>query len=209
MKKTVVGGSLKFKGNFQKKLVQQNQTAKQILERREERQVGLLQQIPDTEVQQTTKIISFEPKMATGRILSSEKILTGMGTKFLSEAEYGDLIIVTIDEANFKKESRKVVLVTSDKSLSMDQGFSRNLSAYVRFEIQKADKEVLEDATTEQKYSEIMNIQRKGIEKKKSVIEVREKSGMWGYTTKKYEFERELTREEMLDLRVKNKKFQL
>ena len=81
--------------------------------------------------------------------MSSSKVLSGMGTKFLSELAYGDMLIVTIDQANFKKESRKVVLVTSDASLSIDAPFSNNLSSYVRFEVQKADQEVLEDHTVD------------------------------------------------------------
>ena len=43
----------------------------------------------------------------------------------------------------------------------------------------------------------------KKIKKPESMLEYREKTGMWGYKTVKQKFEKELTKEELLDMRAK------
>lgn len=129
----------------------------------------------------------------------------GQDTNFLTEVERNDEIIVLIDPINFKKEARVVSMIMGDKSLSLKEPFSKNLISYTQFEIKKCDKIVDGEKSVDQKYREKFENFGKRKEEGKHFVEVREKSGMWGYKTKKVEVERELNREEMLDVRVKNK----
>lgn len=199
-------GKLKFKPKFQKKLKLQKEILRQKLEKMKEKAEKVNSAIPDVELERGTKVLTFEPIPGTGRILTSTKIVMGQDTTFLTEIERGDQIIVIVDPMNFKKEAREVSMVMGDKSLSLKEPFSKNLITYSQFEIKKSDKVVEGDQSLDQKYKEKFQNFGKKIKKKKHVVEFRQKSGMWSYKTQKLEFDRELTREEKLDLRIKSQK---
>jgi len=80
-----------------------------------------------------------------------------------------------------------------------------NVVTYSNFEYKKKDVIVDEDMNAEEEYQEKLNNLSKKIKKPKTLLEIRTKKGMWGYKTQQEEFKGELTREEMLDLRSKDK----
>lgn len=199
-------GKLKFKPKFQKKLKLQKDVLKQKLEKMKEKQERITRTIPDVDLERGTKVLTFEPKGASGRILTSTKIVMGQDTRFLSEIERGDEIIVTVDPLSFKKESRIVTMIMGDRSLSINEPFSKNVISYSQFEVKKSDKVVEGDQTVDQVYKEKIKNFGKRVDRKKHFVEFRKKNGMWSYKTQKLEFDHELSREEMLDLRVKSQK---
>ena len=59
--------------------------------------------------------------------------------------------------------------------------------------------------TTDEVYQEKLSYVSKKIKKPKTNLEFRIKKGMWGYKTVKEEYEGELSREELLDKRSRDK----
>ena len=203
---SVIRGKLKLKSKFAKKIQREKQLLLRKVEKQQEKKERLMSEIPDVSLDVGTKTLTFTPQPASGRILTTGRIVMGQDTKFTAELEAGDEIIAMIDPVNFKKESRVISMITSDRSLSLKEAFSKNLISYCQFEFKKQDKVVDGDQSIDQKYREkILNFKKK-IVKPKSFVEYRVKKGMWGYKKARVEVDRELTREEMLNMRVKAKK---
>lgn len=110
------------------------------------------------------KKIEFEPKDGTGRILTSGTTVHGKDSKFMSEIKQGDTIIVR-HPTTYQKEERKVIVVLSDRSLSINQAFSTDLISYTEFEFKKKDEFQEEEETLEEQYNKKLEENSKKIKK--------------------------------------------
>lgn len=198
-------GLLKFKGGFQKKLNKEKKILSEKLEAKKDRMNGIadLESLKSKPIQKKT--LTFEEKEGSGRILTSAKSVMGKGTNFDDEVKSGDFLVV-IDPIEFTKEKREIGMIFSDNSLMLKEPFSRDLSTYMVYKIKPQDRIVDEDLSLDEEYKRKMENITKKIGKAKTVVEYKKKKGMWGYEVVKEEYDRELSREEMLDLRVKAKK---
>lgn len=57
-----------------------------------------------------------------------------------------------IDQQTFRKESRKVILIFSATSISLEKEFSKDLITWSQFDIKKKDRTVNEDSSIDQVY---------------------------------------------------------
>ena len=109
-------------------------------------------------------------------------------------------------EGEEAEEMRKVSMVLSNKSMGVEEPFSFIPSGKVSFKYQKKPVLREEEKTFEEFMAEKMkNRKREKKEDKKkkyTIVEIREKKGMWGYTTKKIKVKGQLSREEILDIRA-------
>lgn len=103
------------------------------------------------------------------------------------------------------EERRKITMVLSNKSMGVEEPFSFTPNDKIPFKYQK--KPVVKEP--EKSFDEFLQerMQEKKREKKEkkkkyTVVEVREKTGMWGYKTKKVKVKGDLSREEILDIRA-------
>ena len=202
----VIKGKLKLKGKFQRKLDDEKRELNRKIEAKKDKLNGLADLKSLKSKGPKKKTIVHPEKNGTGRILTSGKSVMGKDTQFLDEVKRGDFLVI-MDRINFTKESQEVSMIFSDKSLGLKTPFSKNISTYTQYMIKPQDEVVEEDPTIDEKYkSRIEEMTKKSISKPKTLVEIKRKKGMWGYETVKKEFDKELTREEMLDLRSKVKK---
>lgn len=198
-------GLLKFKGNFQNKLNIEKKVVQAKNDKQKDKTEGYYQVIPDVEKKFQKKKIEHLPVPGFGRVLSSGPVVMGRDTKFKSEVKSGDVIVVLVDAMNFIKESRTVLRVVSDVNMSINKPFSKDVITWSQYDIKKRDEEEEDVSTIDQQFSEkIRNI--KDLEPEKEFIEIREKTGMWGYKTKKIEIDPKMSIEERIRLKEKYKK---
>eukprot|EP00916_Digyalum_oweni_P009500 GHVL01016047.1.p2 GENE.GHVL01016047.1~~GHVL01016047.1.p2 ORF type:complete len:207 (-),score=73.91 GHVL01016047.1:696-1316(-) len=146
----------------------------------------------------------------SGRLVSSGETLHGFESRFKSEAEIGDKILVH-HPATLEVESGIIVGILSDRNCTLHQGFSSDLISTSTYYIKKdsilinnkKDIEDNNDIKNDIKNDEFNKRLQKQIKKQKSNLTYREKTGMWGYKTVKTELDREYSKEELLDLREK------
>lgn len=203
MKPKVISGQLKLKSKFQKKMVDQKSLLKQKLEDKKDR--ALLSAIPKDPTPAPPKLISYPPVPGTGRILSSGMTIIGKDTKLSSEVSYGDEIIYR-DPMTLIQESRKVILVISDVSVSIEKPFSKDIISYSLFDIKKKDTVENGQKSTDELFRDKLNSKSLKDTEGPKFVEIREKRGMWGYKVIKKEIKNNATREDMLNERVKAKK---
>jgi len=192
---SVIGGQLKFKGGSKNLDRYRSKPAKEEESPEEEK-------ITFNEGPKKIEKVEFPPEDGVGRIITSGTTVHGKDTKFLTQIKSGDFIII-LHPTTLQKEEREVMVALSDKSAALKSPFSSDLISFSQFEIRKKPefKEPEEDLAEE--YEEKLNKMSKKIKKPESVLEYREKTGMWGYKTVKTKLDKELTREELLDLRAK------
>lgn len=197
-------GSLKFKGSFQEKMEKEAKRLKHRLASKkqkdpdmEECDKALSMNVP------APKIIENPIQAGTGRIITSGNTVHGLETKFITELAQGDKLIIRHPET-MQREEGFVSAVFSDKSLALREPFPFNLITFATFQYQHKPVYQEQEKTAAQIYHEKMqNHLTKHIAKPRSIVEYREKTGMWGYKTHKQETNQELTREQLLDIRAK------
>lgn len=198
-------GLLKFKGKFQNKLNKEKKVVKAKLDKQKDKEEGYYKAIPEVEQKSKKKRIEHLPVPGSGRVLSSGPVVMGRDSKFKSEVQSGDVLVVLVDAMNFVKESRTVLRVVSDVNLSINKPFSKDVITWSQYDIKKRDEEEEDDSTVDQLYSKKMR-NTKDLEPEKQFIEIREKVGMWGYKTRKVEIDPGMTMEEKMRLKEKYKK---
>jgi hypothetical protein len=193
---SIIGGKLKLKGAFQKKLDQEKKNAQKDIDPLEEENLAF------TDGPKELKKVEFAPEPGSGRIITSATTVHGKDTKFQTQLKQGDFIIV-LHPTTLEKEEREIMVALSDKSAALKAPFSSDLISFTQFEIRKKPefKEAGEDL--EKKFEERLESMSKKIKKPEAMLEYREKTGMWGYKNVKEKFNKELTREELLDMRAK------
>merc|ERR1711957_151146 len=112
-------------------------------------------------------------------------------------------------------EMRVVTGVLSQRSCTIHQQFSKDVSSFTEYHIRKdslrlkekvktqlegeEDIESLQDAAS----AELQRQLDKKLKKARKEVTVREKTGMWGYKAVTRKLDKESTQEEMLDQRCK------
>eukprot|EP01016_Furgasonia_blochmanni_P008464 TRINITY_DN1343_c0_g1_i12.p1 TRINITY_DN1343_c0_g1~~TRINITY_DN1343_c0_g1_i12.p1 ORF type:complete len:323 (+),score=88.67 TRINITY_DN1343_c0_g1_i12:116-970(+) len=195
---SIVKGKLKFKGGFEEKVKREEKKIKHNIEKEKEREEPAFQ-IPEKKEVET---IEFPVQSGSGRIITSGKTVHGKDTLFSKELQQFDKIII-LHPTTLVKEERIIQVILSDRSLGIDEPFSSDLITYTQYEFQKKPVQKEADETLEEKYDKKLKDLSKKIVKDKSVLEFREKTGMWGYKVIKEQIEGKRTNEELLDMRAK------
>lgn len=153
--------------------------------------------------------IDYLPKPGSGRIITSGRTIHGKETKFMLEAKLGDEILIT-HPTSLETERRRITALLSDRSIGISEPFSSDLVSFTQFELKKQselkEKEGGVDQEFREKIEKLENLNKnsKKIKKEeKSLLEYREKKGMWGYRMVKEEVKGGKSKEELLDLRAK------
>ncbi|KAK8814579.1 hypothetical protein AV274_4975 [Blastocystis sp. ATCC 50177/Nand II] len=194
-------GRLKLKGKALKKT---KKTHKKKATAEEE---GALSYIPVEELQ----TVPTNSETGTGRIYATGSVVYGRGTKFLKELSIGDLISIQ-HPSTFEIENRVVKMIASDTSLSISSPFSQDFSTEICFEYCKKQEDVLSPAELKEKQEKERNAEEnaafgiyQGAGGTEFTYKTRLNSAYGGWKTITKKTKRVLTREEMLDMRVKNK----
>ena len=137
--------------------------------------------------------IEQEVHPGTGRIFISGTTLHGTGTCFLQELKQGGNLIVRVGES---VEKRKVVLVLSDKSACISEPLQQEFSG----EFQRQDPAIRVDPKKE--LEEQVEKRRKLMDTTHA-YDIRVKRGPWTYKTTNVVTDKDLTREDLLDIRAR------
>ncbi|KAF4722620.1 hypothetical protein FOZ63_030674 [Perkinsus olseni] len=160
-------------------------------------------------------------RKCTGRIVCTNSTIQGMNTKFIDEIEQGDTILVHHPQS-LQIEERQVVSVLSSRSLVVSDPFSQDFVTTTEFHVRK-DGEVLrrkvevkmklkkeeidEDGNTEGQGSveELIDkeLQKKFKKKQQNLFTYVERHGAFGYKAHSEKVGKNVTKEDMLDMRVK------
>ena len=186
---SVVGGKLSFKGDKKKKKKRERENPS------------------DDDEPLDVPEHSLDPVAGTGKLTSSGVVVTGVDTDFTAELSVGDTLLVTVVD-RFRNtqsdESRVVNMVLGRTSLNVQGPFTCDLTSPTAFMfVRKApDVEALRAARDARKRQE-----RRLAEESSSVTYkvVVPGSGTWKKWKTVTETGGERTREEMLDMRAKNK----
>ncbi|XP_055389019.1 uncharacterized protein LOC129618240 [Condylostylus longicornis] len=155
------------------------------------------------------------PEPGSGRLVTTGTTVQGFETKFKEEIEVGDAIIL-FHPSLLIEEERIVVGVLSQRSLTLHEKFSNDIASTTAYKIRK-DSTLLRQkagealATNEGASSgsqttlqdEISRQLQKKLDNTRQTFRYREKTGMWGYRVVTGEAEKNLSAEELLDMRVK------
>lgn len=130
----------------------------------------------------------------TGRIFSSGTTIQGFDTKFVEELAAGDTIIIRQPTSN-EYEERTVQSVLSNRTIYVDDAFSRDLITTTTYTIRKKSAEADKPDEKEKQPEENKTLM---------TVTVREKSGMWSYKTTTKTVSARMTAEDRLNERVKH-----
>ena len=203
----IISGKLKFKGSFEDKMRFQKKVLQKKIDHAQEQTDDALNTLYNTEDSRpVNKIVSHEAAPGSGRILTSGVVVHGKDTKFNSELKRGDTIIFIDGTTAGGRVSGVVNMVYSDKSLSLRESLPRDVITYSQFDIKPQDEVVVENKDIESLYKNKLKMVEIEPEEKTTVVEVKRKSGMWGYKTIKKVVKGEVSREEMLKMRAQEKK---
>ena len=202
----IVGGKLKIKMTGKKRsgppvnidklrqqIIEQKQKNASLEEKRKVEQ--------DEEEQRRIREAKVQPvRKGKGRIIISHTTVHGTETEFQTELEAGDTLIIRHPDTG-EREERKITMVLSNNSMGLENEFSSRIS----YEYQK--KPVVEEREKEitELVQERLQNERKRDQKanSKTMVEIRGRSGMWGYKTSRQEVKGELSKEELLNMRSK------
>jgi len=138
----------------------------------------------------------------------------GFESKFKDECAVGDSIVVQ-HPTSLVEESRTVVGILSQRTLNINEGFSSEWTTMMNYEIRKDSIPLQKAAERKRKREaaegeEEMSLEKameqqlaKRLKAQPKTYQVREKTGMWGYKIVTKTFDKEPTREELLDMRLK------
>ncbi|EER14795.1 conserved hypothetical protein [Perkinsus marinus ATCC 50983] len=165
-------------------------------------------------------------RKCTGRIVCTNSTIQGMNTKFMEEIEQGDTILVHHPQS-LQIEERQVVSVLSSRSLVVSDPFSQDFVTTTEFHVRK-DGEVLRrkvEAKMKMKKEEIdeegnteghgsvedlidKELQRKFKKKQQNLFTIGEnryveRHGAFGYKAHSEKVGKDVTKEDMLDMRVR------
>jgi len=152
----------------------------------------------------------------SGRIVCSKMTIQGFETKFKEECAVGDTIIVQHPNS-LVEESRIVVGIMSQRTLTLNESFSTEWSTQLVYEIRKDSISLQKAAEREERKrkreegdeevtidSALENQLAKRLSKQPKTYQERVKTGMWGYKIVTKTFNKEPSKEELLNLRIKS-----
>jgi hypothetical protein len=154
------------------------------------------QPVPEPELNMQPYEVEQEVKKATGKVFVSGTTVHGFGTKFNEELAQNDTLIIKHDAG---EERRKVILVLSDKSACLNEAFSQEFNT--EFYIQKPNLLVDPLKELEEEKLEKKQKRKEGGSNLLKCYDLRLKRGPWTYKSESILTDKELTREEMLNLR--------
>lgn len=196
-------GKLRFKGDFEKKIKESEEKIRKKLEKEEEEQISPNQEFIEKTLSPKKQLVEYKPQQGIGRILTSGKSVHGKDTRFMQELKVGDELIIR-NPSTLVQEVRKISAVLSDKSAGIDDPFTVDLVSYSQYEYRKQNEMKEKEMTLDEKYQKKLSEMSKKIKKEeKTILETREKKGMWGYKKVQKELDGELSKEQLLDIRSK------
>uniref|UniRef100_A0A7S3PDW8 Uncharacterized protein n=1 Tax=Amphora coffeiformis TaxID=265554 RepID=A0A7S3PDW8_9STRA len=145
------------------------------------------------------------PKIHTGRgtITTSGTVVTGHDTKFTKELRQGDALLVQVGQQD---EMRVITMLLSDISINLSSPFSENMVKPVSFRYipkprntQREAKQAREKAAREA-VEEEANASGTGTSQE---LVYRERTAHGSYRIRRKQFDTELSREELLNMRAK------
>jgi len=198
---SIIGGKLKLKGSKPNSF-STKAAAPAADTHDDEDELNPVEKLSFNEGSKPLEKIDYAPEPGVGRLITSSTTIHGKDTKFLTQIKNGDFIIVQ-NPTTLQKEEKEVSIVLSDKSASLKSPFSFDIISFSQFDIRKKSEWKEPEESLESKYEEKLQKMSKKIQKPEAVLEYREKTGMWGYKSVKTKFDKEMTREELLDMRAK------
>ena len=143
--------------------------------------------LPKTQETPSTYQVHQEPFKGSGKIFVSGTTVHGTNTKFTQELQQNDQVTVQVNNA---EESRKVILVLSDKSACINEPFSAEVNS--EFQVHKPP------LTVEQEKPEPKRKRKTALKN----YEIRTKRGPWTYWSDEVVTKEELSKEELLNIRA-------
>lgn len=211
--RAVVTGKLKFKGAFEEKAAVQKKVLENRITRLQEEKIEEIQRLRGAESGDRKpvepKVVVHERVAGTGRITTSGTTVSGKDTVFTKELARGDWIF-PIDGTTGRSSQTKVrvSMVLSDRSLILEAALPRDVITFSQFDIQKQDTIEAGEEEIEHQFAERLKAQEIGLDTRpvQTVVEIKKKSGMWGYKTERVVMNGDLSREEVIKLRAQHKK---
>ncbi|KAG5186509.1 hypothetical protein JKP88DRAFT_195709 [Tribonema minus] len=162
------------------------------------------QQPPEEEEEE-----ELRPVAGTGRISSSGTVVTGHGTRFMSELRAGDALIVT-HPTSLAQETRLVRMVLSDAHAGVSSAFSTDLISTTAFQYVSAPRGEAEDPAVAAKRARLQEEDRafgtySSGGGSKVVYRVKKAGVYGGYEIVTADSKKSMTREELLNVRSKKK----
>ena len=153
---------------------------------------------PDEEVavniEGKSKAVIEQPiKKGIGKIITSCNTVHGMNTEFQKQLDKGDKIIVGECE-------RVISFILSNKSLSLEEGFPVDIVTNSEFSYRNKPIEI--DKMSNQEIIDSKIKKDEGPQYK--VVEMRTTGGLWTYKKMKKVLDTKISKEDELDIRVKN-----
>jgi hypothetical protein len=160
----------------------------------------------------------FKRSEGTGRILTSGSTVYGKDTLFFVEVKIGDALLVKHPKS-FKEEIRVVKMILSDISMALSSGFSSDLISNQKFIVLQKPK--LSEKELKAAQERAMNVKTakgdavvagaygtygsSGVPGSKVTMRVKSGSAYGGYKIVTINADKQLSRSDMLNLRVKQK----
>eukprot|EP00753_Platysulcus_tardus_P016324 PLAT5610.1.p3 GENE.PLAT5610.1~~PLAT5610.1.p3 ORF type:complete len:226 (-),score=127.09 PLAT5610.1:1027-1704(-) len=152
-----------------------------------------------------------ERKHGSGRLITSGTTVTGVDTVFMQELRAGDAVIVR-HPLSLMEETRIVRMVVSDISFSLSSAFSSDLISSTRFDYINAPRvdsdapDGSQPASKKAKRDEEEKAAFGTYAGSRTLVYREAKPGVYGgYRIVKKQLDKEMSREELLDMRVKAK----
>ena len=160
---------------------------------------------------------SVEYLTGDGRVLDNGFTLQGMETNFKDQVRIGDVIVIRHPQT-LRMEERAVTSILSQRSLNIHQPFSSDFVSTTEFKIRKIadpDKTKNEVKSEEPFDNEMISGRDKSadgegqkqlqdrLSREKNVFTYQEKSGSWHYKTVSVEVDKNLTQEDLLDMKCR------
>ena len=146
-----------------------------------------------------------------GRITSSGTTVSGHGTKFQAQLRSGDALIIS-HPTTFAEETRIVKMVLSDLSVAISSPFSTDLITTTPYSFVSAPRAAADTAAVKRASAAKANAEEKvafgtyaGDGGTKFTYRQRRKGAFGGYDIVTEDTGREMSREELLDMRSKKK----
>lgn len=163
-----------------------------------------------------------ELKLCEGRVVANGMTLQGMETRFKEELDVGDVIILRHPQS-LNMEERAVLNILSQRSLTVQQPFSSDFVSTTEFWVRKDSQmlprtrdsrsdsmkkeEFLDENPQESALANAEDIlhqeHQQKLSKEKSIFTYQEKVGSLHYKTVSVAVDKQLSQEELLDMRCK------
>jgi len=210
----VAGGALSVKGGLFKKKKKSKKRKREGRDRDDERDGGA-DGADGASASASSAAAAPEDELTVvgglGRITSSGTTVSGHGTKFQAQLRSGDALIIS-HPTTFAEETRIVKMVLSDLSVAISSPFSTDLITTTPYSFVSAPRAAADTAAVKRASAAKANAEEKvafgtyaGDGGTKFTYRQRRKGAFGGYDIVTEDTGREMSREELLDMRSKKK----